>query len=263
VVKNGNQNHVSGVVVAEGLVLTRGDRVVVETCDLTIGAGVTALVGPNGSGKSTLLHAVAGLLSPAAGSLQVFGRPPAEVRRRIAYVLQAQHTPAHLPVTVREVVALGRAPVRGAVGRLRADDRAAVRDAIDRVDLGDLAGRPMSELSGGQRQRAFVAQGLAQEADLLLLDEPTAGLDVASTDQIRQVLLHEREAGRAAVVATHDLGEAARSDHVVLLAGRVVAAGPPAEALARRHLQDAYRGRLLDIAGDTVLVDDDAHHHPH
>jgi iron complex transport system ATP-binding protein len=262
VAENGNQNQISGVVVAEGLALTRGDRIVVQACDLVIGAGVTALVGPNGSGKSTLLHAFAGLLSPAAGTVRVFGEPPTEVRRRIAYVLQAQHTPAHLPVTVREVVSLGRAPVRGAMGRWRASDRAAVREAIDRVDLGALAGHHMSELSGGQRQRAFVAQGLAQQADLLLLDEPTAGLDVVSTEQIRQVLADEREAGRAAVVATHDLGEAARSDHVVLLAGRVVAAGPPAEALARRHLQEAYRGRLLDIAGDTVLVDDDAHHHP-
>jgi len=260
-VGNGNQNQVPDVVVATGLLLSRGGRIVVEACDLAIGAGVTSLVGPNGSGKSTLLHAIAGLLPPTAGTVLVFGEPPADVRRRIAYVLQAQHTPAHLPVTVREVVALGRAPVRGAVGRLRAADRDAVRDAIDRLDLGPFAGRHMSELSGGQRQRAFVAQGLAQEADLLLLDEPTAGLDVVSTEQIRQVLADERAAGRAAVVATHDLGEAARGDHVVLLAGKVVAAGPPADALARRHLQDAYRGRLLDVGGDAVLVDDDAHHH--
>jgi ABC-type Mn2+/Zn2+ transport system ATPase subunit len=250
-------------VVARGLVLARDGRTVVAACDLEIGPGVTSLVGPNGSGKSTLLHAVAGLLSPAAGSVRVFGAPPDEVRRRIAYVLQAQHAPTHLPVTVREVVSLGRAPVRGAIGRLRAADRAAVQDAIDRVELGALAGRHLSELSGGERQRAFVAQGLAQDADLLLLDEPTAGLDAASTERIRRVLADERAAGRSVIVATHDLEDAAGSDHVVLLAGRVVAAGTPAEALAREHLQAAYRGRLLDVAGDAVLVDDDAHHHHH
>ena len=260
---NGNQNQLPGVVVvvAAGLVLARGGRTVVEACDLAIGPGVTSLVGPNGSGKSTLLHAIAGLLPPTAGTLHVFGAPPADVRRRIAYVLQAQHAPTNLPVTVREVVALGRAPARGLVGRLRADDKAAIVDAIDRVELGALAGRHLSELSGGQRQRAYVAQGLAQQADLLLLDEPTAGLDLASTEQIRAVLDAERHAGRAVIVATHDLEDAATSDQVVLLAGRVVASGPPASALAREHLHAAYRGRLLDLAGDAVLVDDDAHHH--
>jgi ABC-type Mn2+/Zn2+ transport system ATPase subunit len=258
---NGNQNQHSGIVVAEDLVLSRGGRTVVAACDLVIADGVTSLVGPNGSGKSTLLHAVAGLLAPTSGAIRVFGAAPADVRPRIAYVLQAQHTPTNLPVTVREVVALGRAPIRGLVGRMRAVDRDAVRDAIDRVELGALAGRHLSDLSGGQRQRAFVAQGLAQQADLLLLDEPTAGLDVASIEQIRSVLADERAAGRSVIVATHDLEDAATSDHVVLLAGRVVASGSPADALSRRHLQDAYRGRLLDVAGDVVLVDDDAHHH--
>jgi ABC-type Mn2+/Zn2+ transport system ATPase subunit len=237
-----------------------GRRRVLARVSLECARGeILGLLGPNGSGKSTLLHAIAGLLEPAAGELQVFGRPPAEARRRIAYVLQAQHAPEHLPVTVREVVALGRAPIRGPVRRLRSDDRRAVDAAIERVELGALAGRHLSDLSGGERQRAFVAQGLAQEADLLLLDEPTAGLDVASTEQIRAVLAAEREAGRAVVVATHDLEDAAVSDHVVLLAGRVVAAGPPASALARAHLQQAYRGRLLDLRGEAFLVDDDHH----
>jgi ABC-type Mn2+/Zn2+ transport system ATPase subunit len=261
---NGNENQLSrAVVVARGLVLERAGRTVLATSDVTIGTGITSLVGPNGSGKSTLLHAIAGLLEPAAGSLLVFGRPPSEVRPRIAYVLQAQHAPAHLPVTVREVVELGRAPLRGAFGRLRRADRDAVREAIDRLELGPLAGRHLSELSGGERQRAFVAQGIAQGADLLLLDEPTAGLDLASTEQIRRVLADERAAGRTVVVATHDLEDAAAGDCVVLLAGRVVACGAPADALAREHLLEAYRGRMLDVAGEALLVDDDAHHHRH
>jgi ABC-type Mn2+/Zn2+ transport system ATPase subunit len=258
---NGNHNQLEPVVRARGLVLSRGSRVVVDGADLDVPTGVTSLVGPNGSGKSTLLHAIAGLLEPTSGTVTVLGHRPSDVRRRIGYVLQAQHAPAHLPVTVREVVSLGRAPVRGPIRRLRAEDRDAVTDAIDRVDLGRLAGRHLSELSGGERQRAFVAQGLAQQADVLLLDEPTAGLDVTSTDQIRAVLLAERQAGHSVIVATHDLEDAAGSDHVVLLAGRLVAAGGPSETLSRANLQAAYRGRVLDVAGDLLLVDDDAHHH--
>ena len=139
----------------------------------------------------------------------------------------------------------------------------AVDEAIDRVELGRLAARHLGELSGGERQRAFVAQGLAQQGDVVLLDEPTAGLDVASTEQIRTVLAQERAAGRTVIVATHDLTDAANSDHVVLLAGRVIAAGPPSVALAPAHLRQAYQGRLLDVGGDLLLVDDDAHHHHH
>ena len=259
---NGNESHADSVVAARSLELSRSGRVVLDAGDLDIGPGVTSLVGPNGSGKTTLLHAIAGLLAPAAGTLRVLGSDPQLVRDRIAYVLQAQHAPPHLPVTVREIVALGRAAERGAFRRLRRIDHELVEDAIDVVGLGPLANRHLGELSGGQRQRAFVAQGLAQRADVLLLDEPTAGLDLTSTDQIRAVLAAEHAAGRTIVVATHDLGDAAGSDHVVLLAGRVVAAGTPATVLVRHNLQAAYGGRLLDLDGSLVLVDDDAHHHP-
>ncbi len=263
---NGNQNQNSRnvtIVAARALVLARAGRTVVDASDLDIGPGITSLVGPNGSGKTTLLHAIAGLLHPAAGSLHVFGAAPVEVRRRIAYVLQAQQAPDHLPVTVTEVVALGRAPARGAYGRLHSADRASVREAIDRVDLGALARRHLGELSGGERQRAFVAQGLAQGADLLLLDEPTAGLDVASSERIRRVLADERAAGRTVIVATHDLADAAAGDHAVLLAGRAIASGAPADVLVRDNLRRAYGGRLLDVTGDLVLIDDDASHHHH
>lgn len=261
--QNGNETHAGSVVYAHGLAIARGGRVVLEIADLDIGWGVTSLVGPNGSGKSTLLHAIVGLLEPARGTLRVLGADPRAARRRVAYVLQAQHAPAHMPVTVREIVALGRAPERGAFGRLDRVDRALVGDAIERVGLGPLARRHLGDLSGGQRQRAFVAQGLAQGADLLLLDEPTAGLDLPSSEQIRDVLAEERAAGRAVIVATHDLADAATSDAVVLVAGRVVAAGAPRDVLVRTNLGEAYGGRLLDLAGKLMLVDDDAHHHHH
>lgn len=258
---NENETQAENVVTARSLALSRGDHVVLELGDFDIGPGVTSVVGPNGSGKSTLLHAVAGLLPPTRGSLRVFDSDPRMVRRRVAYVLQAQHAPAHLPVTVREIVALGRAAERGAFGRMGRTDRAATRDAIERVGLGPLSNRHVGELSGGERQRAFVAQGLAQHADVLLLDEPTAGLDLTSSEQIREVLAAERAAGRTVIVATHDLGDATGSDHVVLLAGRLIGAGPPRTVLTRHNLGLAYGSRLLDLEGELMLVDDDAHHH--
>ncbi len=248
-------------VVARGLVLTRGGRVAlsVEHLDLEAGA-VTALVGPNGSGKSTLLHALAGLLVPDAGRLEVLGQDPATVRRQVAYVLQSVAVTEHLPITVREVVTMGRYATAGPVRRLRPADRQLVDAAIERLELTDLEHRHLGELSGGQRQRALVAQALAQDATVLLLDEPLTGLDLASADRIREVIDAERDAGRTVVVATHDLAEAHRAEHLALLAGRVVAAGPPATVLTRQALVEAYGGRLLNLDGDTLLLDDGAHH---
>ena len=135
--------------------------------------------------------------------------------------------------------------------------------AIERVDLTPLARRHLTELSGGERQRVFVAQGLAQQAELLLLDEPLAGLDLASSDRIRRVMREEAAAGRAVVVATHDLGDAAASDYVVLLSGRVVAAGSPQVVLTRDHIRAAYGVRLIDLDGELVMIDDGAHHDAH
>jgi ABC-type Mn2+/Zn2+ transport system ATPase subunit len=243
------------------VVARRGGRPVlrVDRLDLPAGA-VSAVVGPNGSGKSTLLHVVAGLLPGVQGDVRVLGRRPAEVRRRVAYVLQATAVSPHLPVTVREVVAMGRYAVppgeRGRGRSRRRRDRAVVDAALERLELGGLTRRYLGELSGGQRQRVLVAQGLAQEGEVLLLDEPVAGLDLASAEQIAAIVAEERAAGHAVVVATHDLTEAMAADHVVLLAGRVVAAGSPAEVLTRAHLADAYGDRLLRIGDDLLVVDD-------
>ena len=234
--------------------VSRSGKEVLRVEHLAIPRGVTALVGSNGSGKSTLLHAIACVL-PFEGNIKVNGD--------VAYVLQTQHASEHLLVTAREVVALGRAAQRGPFGRLRADDRVAIDRAMDRLDIADLAKSHLAEMSGGQRQRVFIAQGLAQEADILLLDEPVAGLDIVSIRQIRQIIEEERAAGRAVVVATHDLDEAARADHVVLVKGRVVSSGPPAEALTPKHLVAAYGGRVLQLGDEVVAIDDGVHHEDH
>jgi ABC-type Mn2+/Zn2+ transport system ATPase subunit len=233
----------------------RGGHEVLHVEDLEIPAGVTALVGPNGSGKSTLLHAIADVLPIRSGSIKVNGD--------VAYVLQTQHASEHLLVTAGEVVALARAAERGPFRRLKADDRAAIRTAMERLDVADLSNRHLAEVSGGQRQRVFVAQGLAQNADVLLLDEPVAGLDVVSIRQIRQIINEERDAGCAVVVATHDLDEAARADYVVLLNGTVISSGTPAEALTPENLKAAYGGRVLELGDDLVAIDDGVHHADH
>jgi manganese transport system ATP-binding protein len=242
--------------------LAYGRHTAISDASFTLPSGaVSALIGPNGSGKSTLLHAMAGLLSPTSGSIEVLERPADEARGRVAYVLQATTVNEHMPVTVREIVTMGRYGAVGAFGRIGADGRAAVDGALQRLDITSLANRHLGELSGGQRQRVFVAQGLAQEADVLLLDEPVTGLDLVSQQRILEVIEDERARGHTVVLTTHDLGEAAVADHLLLLAGRVVASGPARDVLTTEHLSDAYGGRVIRVEDGAVFLDDTPHHH--
>ena len=192
---------------------------------------ITALVGPNGSGKSTLLGVLAGVIQPTAGELhRNGGRPPAFVPQRGA-VGDA------LPLTVRQTVEMGRWGDRGPWRRLTARDHATVDAALDRLGIGDLAPRQLGELSGGQRQRALIAQGLAQESDLLLLDEPTTGLDPEARDRIRELLTELVADGVTVVQATHDLAAARAADVCLLLQdGRIAGQGHPDEVLTASSL---------------------------
>ncbi|CAN5899123.1 iron/manganese ABC transporter ATP-binding protein SitB [soil metagenome] len=232
-------------------------------CDVAVPAGaITALVGPNGSGKSTLLSAIAGLVPLSSGTLTVLGRPAGtvELAPQVAYVLQSTPANETLPVTVREVVTMARFARRGLFGRLTAEDRRIVANALERLDVADLADRHLRELSGGQRQRVLVAQGLAQGGDLLLLDEPVTGLDLTSRDDILTVVDEVRSSGGTVVVATHDLGDAERADHVVLLAGSVIAEGAPDAVITTANLRRAYRGRHVgDDVADLAHVDEHVH----
>lgn len=247
-------------VVATGIVMAYGDHVALAPSTVSLPLGqVTAVIGPNGSGKSTFLDAIAGLKAPVAGSLTVLGRDPARVRHRISYVLQARKVNESMPVTVGEVVKMGRYARTGPWRRLDQGDRDAVGAALERLDILDLASSQMSELSGGQRQRVFVAQGLAQPHDLLLLDEPTTGLDVVSALAIEEVIRAERDAGRTVVLTTHDLRDAEEADFTVLLAGRVAAAGVPAAVLSAENLVSAYGPRVMSLEGEGIFVDDPAH----
>lgn len=258
-----SENLGTPAVVGDAVTLAYGRHPVLRDATFALPSGaVTSLVGPNGAGKSSLLNAIVGLLPVRSGRLTVAGREPVEMRRHIGYVMQSAKVNEQLPVTVREVVSMGRFAVLGAFKPMTSEDRRIVDEAIERLELGELSGRHLHELSGGQRQRVFVAQGLAQRGELLLLDEPVTGLDVVSRQHILDVVAQERDAGRTIVMTTHDLSEAADTDHVLLLAGRVVSSGTPEEVLTAANLAEAYGGRLLRLADGMVLIDD-PHHHAH
>lgn len=227
----------------EGLALRHpGGPIVLEIDELTIRPGkVVALVGPNGSGKSTLISALAGLLAPARGTISINGVAPARQGCDIAVAFQATPATAGLPLTVRDVVSMGRFPHRGLIGALGADDHIAIEDALHRLSVDDLGDRQLEELSGGQRQRVLVARALAQRARVLLLDEPTTGLDLTSRDRILATISDERRRGTTVVMATHQLDDAdGVADLVAVVAGRLIAHGPPADVLRPEVLQRAY-----------------------
>jgi ABC-type Mn2+/Zn2+ transport system ATPase subunit len=215
--------------------VVRYDRVVAlsgASLDLDTGEAL-GVVGPNGSGKSTLLKAIAGLISPASGTLQVFDRAPhALPPGTIAYVPQIEDVDWTFPASVWDVVAMGRFARLGVLGRFGKPDRAAVHRAIDLVNMAPLAKRHISALSGGQQQRVFVARAIAQEPRLLLLDEPTTGVDAATEDALMLVVRQLVSEGMAVLMSTHDLDRAAEwFDRLMVLDRRVLAIGMPREVL--------------------------------
>ncbi len=222
---------------ARGISFAYGPEPVLDDVGFELAPGeFVALVGPNGSGKSTLVRVLVGLLTPHAGTVRLFGEAPGRLRQRwrIGYVSQRLRLAPDLPVTVEEVVATGRLARRGWWRRARPDDRAAVDHALESVALAELRRRPLTELSGGQQQRVLIAKALASEPELLILDEPVAGVDAASQRQFRDSLVHlVEEHGAAILLVSHELGAVADDlDRVIVLKRRVVFDGPPAELAA-------------------------------
>jgi zinc/manganese transport system ATP-binding protein len=197
---------------------------------------LTSLIGPNGSGKSTLLGVLAGVIDTTSGTLERDGA------RAPAFVPQRSAVSDALPLTVRQTVEMGRWGDRGPWRRLTRQDHATVDTALERLGVTALARRQLGELSGGQRQRTFIAQGLAQGADLLLLDEPCTGLDPEAREGIEALLTGLVAEGTTVVQATHDLESARTGGHCLLLReGRIGAAGPPDEVLTTAALATAWR----------------------
>lgn len=217
-----------------------------EHADLTLQPGrVCGLIGMNGAGKSTLLKATIGTLTPTAGTIRVDGTTPAEARRsgRIAYVPQSEAVDWDFPISVREVVALGLYARLGLTRRLRRADRSAVAAALERVGLQDLADRQIGQLSGGQRKRAFVARALAQDARLLLLDEPFAGVDTQTETALQTVIRSVADEGRTVVIATHDLHGLPRlCDEAALLMRTILVHDDPAVVIRPENLALAFGG---------------------
>ncbi len=210
---------------------------------------------PQRLGQIDLLHAIAGTLPPRSGSLSLGGG----TRNRVSYVMQTVNVAPGTPITVREVIGMGRYAELGWWRPFRTTDRKRVDAAMERLGITDLAGRHLSELSGGgQRQRVYVAQGIVQDHDLLLLDEPLTGLDLVSARVIDEIIHTESAEGCSVLVTTHDLDEARAADNVVLMAGRILAYGPPEQVLTRANLAAAYGLGSLHESGKD-FVDDPAH----
>ena len=229
---------VAPTVALRGAGLSYASRRLWQDIDLSVAPGeFVALVGPNGSGKSTLLRVLLGLLRPRSGRVEMFGAPPDELadHSRLGYVPQRGHLTPELPATVGEVVAGGRLST-GRWWRRRNDaDRDAVAHALEAVALAELAARPVTELSGGQQQRALIARALVSDPELLILDEPIAGVDAESQRLFRNSLVHLVAEHRTAVLlVSHELGAVADDlDRVIVLKQEVLFDGAPAELAAR------------------------------
>ena len=244
----------NAVLTARGLAVRYGEVTALESVEVGIPRGSSvAVLGPNGSGKSTLFAAALGLVEPASGSIEA-------ATERIAYLPQQIAVDPMFPATVEDVVRMGRWRDLRPRRRLGPRDRELVASAMEALAIEEIADRRVGALSGGQRQRALLAQVAAQDADLLLLDEPFTGVDSPTEDTVRSLISSWREQGRTVMVATHDLARAARDyDLVLALNRRVVAFGPAAEACTEDVLAATFAGHVARV-GDLLIETE--HRHP-
>jgi len=213
-----------------------------------------AVVGPNGAGKTTLFRTIAGAMQPSMGEVRVYGHEPGG-HICIAYVPQRSEVDWGFPVTVQDVVMMGRIRKIGLFRWPRRKDWEFIRQAMQSVGVDGLADRQIAELSGGQQQKVFLAQAIAQEAELVLLDEPLGGLDLPSQQAIFEILEQLKDQGVSVLVATHDLNLAAeRFDRVMLLNRRMIAMGTPDQVLTQSNLVQAYGGHLHPVQGESGLL---------
>lgn len=235
----------------ENLTVSYGPVPALLDVSLTVPAGtLVGIIGPNGSGKSTLIKSILGFLKPDVGQVRVFGEPVERARGHVAYVPQRGNVDWDFPVTVRDVALMGRYGHVPWWKDLGAGDRELASQALEMVRMDDLADRQIGQLSGGQQQRVFMARAMAQGADILLLDEPFAGVDAATERAILDVLERTKQSGRTLMVVHHDLATAAEYfDSLVLLKQRLFAFGSPDAVLQPELLAEVYEGKLRAFAG--------------
>jgi manganese/zinc/iron transport system ATP- binding protein len=239
---------------AEGVTIAYDARPVLRSVSFNVPrGGMVGVIGPNGAGKSTLLKCMLGLIKPDYGHIEIFGQPAKEARREVAYVPQTEAVDWDFPVTVEDVVLMGRA-LEGFLGWPRRRDHEQALHALEQVGMTRFAHRHIRQLSGGQQRRVFLARALCQEAELLLLDEPFAGVDAASENAIFTLIDDIRDLGKTVIVVNHDLSILDRFDQVLMLNQRIIAHGTPSEVVNDANLSATYGGRLalLDEADETL-----------
>ena len=253
-----------GIIAHHVTVTYRNGHTALHDASFEIPTGtITALVGVNGAGKSTLFKAIMGFVPAARGEISVLGMPvkAALERNIVAYVPQSEEVDWSFPVLVEDVVMMGRYGHMGFFRRPRASDHAAVADALDRVNMTEYRHRQIGELSGGQRKRVFLARALAQEGQVILLDEPFTGVDVQTEDAIIALLRDLRDEGRVILVSTHNLGSVPEfCDRTILVKGTVLAYGLTEETFTHDNLEMAFGGvlRHFVLGGDDLHDDDDS-----
>ncbi|MDA0269435.1 MAG: metal ABC transporter ATP-binding protein [Chloroflexi bacterium] len=227
----------------------------IEGINLRVPVGeLVGLIGPNGAGKSTLFKAMLGLITPIEGEVLAFGRPVAKAREQIAYMPQVEEVDWDFPVSVLDVVLMGRYKKFRPFARWSAEDREAAMAALERVQLAPYARRQVGQLSGGQRRRVLMARAIARGAGLLLLDEPFAGLDAAVQHDLVEILDGLAREGKAILVATHDLSCVANScDEAICLNRRIIAQGPSADVLTEEVLSQTFQRHLLAVPRHGVI----------
>jgi ABC-type Mn2+/Zn2+ transport system ATPase subunit len=248
----------------ENVTVGYGERLALTGVTLSVERGsLLAVIGPNGAGKSTLLKLIAGLVRPWSGQLTVLGGPPGANAPQIAYLPQAEAVDWEFPVTVDEVVMMGRYARLGFGRQPGRVDREMAASALETVGMADASGRQIGALSGGQRRRVFLARALAADPQLYLLDEPVTGVDARTQEDLMDVREAEARAGKTVIATTHDLICAAQRFHqAAFLNGRLVAQGPANLVLDQQLLAETYGGHVLVLPGDGGrLILDDAHHH--
>ena len=233
--------------VIRDLAVAYGRKVVLKGVQADIRRGqVVGIIGPNGGGKSTLLKAILGLAPVTAGSIYLFGKHASQLRSRMAYVPQRELVDWDFPVTAYDVAMMGRYPHIGWLRRPTNHDRSVVEHMMERVEIIDQRAAQIGQLSGGQQQRVFIARALAQEADVLLLDEPMNGIDAGTQDIIMQVIEEQRVAGKIVLLATHDLVSASCAcDCLCCVNERMVSYGPVTETYTVDNLAATYGGPLI------------------